>query len=339
DLEQEMERLRQFANINRLRVAAADVTGVIPLMVVSDYLTEIAEVVLDHCVRLAWRDLVAKHGRPGGVGADSGFAVIGYGKMGGIELGYGSDLDLVFLHQDAGGPAQTDGDRPLDNAVFYARLGRRIVHILTTRTPSGLLYEVDMRLRPNGNAGLLVSSLNAFDHYQHHSAWTWEHQALIRARFICGDPQVAARFEAVRREVLSKPREEAVLRSDVVEMREKMRASLDRSDAAYFDLKQGRGGMADIEFIVQYLVLRWASDFPDLLRWTDNVRLLETLGALDLLPGVAAEQLTNMYKVLRSAFHRNALREQPGLVAADQMLAERELVAEMWRETLLPTGM
>lgn len=243
DLEQEMERLRQFASTNRLRVAAADVTGAIPLMVVSDYLTDIAQVALEAAIRMAWRDVTAKHGRPQGiVGADTGFAIVGYGKLGGIELGYGSDLDLVFLHGNRDANAVTDGKRPLANDVFYARLGQRIVFILTTRTASGIVYEVDMRLRPNGNAGMLVTSLGTFDHYQHNEAWTWEHQALIRARFVAGDEVVAERFADIRKSVLSAPRDEAALRKDVREMREKMRASLDKSTISEFDLKQGRGG-------------------------------------------------------------------------------------------------
>jgi len=187
-----MERLRLFARSNRLRVAAADLAGMIPLMVVSDYLTWIAEAasgaVLDH----AWRYLAARHGRPSGVEGDgNGFAVIGYGKVGGLELGYGSDLDLVFLHADTSATGTTDGDRPIANDLFYVRLGQRMIHLYTARTGSGVLYDVDMRLRPSGNAGLLVSSLQAFASYQQSDAWTWEHQALLRARPIAGDARVA----------------------------------------------------------------------------------------------------------------------------------------------------
>ena len=335
DLEQEMERLRQFASTNRLRVAAADVTGVIPLVVVSDYLTDIAQVVLEQTLRLAWRDLTEKHGTPQGVdGEDSGIAVIGYGKLGGIELGYGSDLDLVFLHGDHDQGAMTDGRRAVYNEVFYARLGQRLVHILTTRTPSGILYEADMRLRPNGNAGALVPAIETFDNYQHNEAWTWEHQALIRARFIAGDARVAARFEATRRDVLGRPHEVAKLRADVREMREKMRESLDKTTQDHFDLKQGRGGITDIEFMVQFCVLRWAHQYPDLLEWTDNIRLLDTLVRHDLLEGAAAVQLANMYRALRAAYHRNALREEPGLIAADDLTEERALVTEMWQEMM-----
>jgi glutamate-ammonia-ligase adenylyltransferase len=192
-----------------------------------------------------------------------------------------------------------------------------------------------MRLRPNGKAVLLVSSLEAFDTYQENEAWTWEHQALIRARFVAGDPSVAGRFEATRRSVLGRQREEADLRTKVVEMREKMRANLDKTTDERFDLKQGRGGITDIEFMVQYCVLRWARRYPDLLEWTDNIRLLDTLARHDLLEGRGAEQLANMYRVLRAAYHRYALREQPGLTPATELQEERRLVAEMWEEMLV----
>ncbi len=294
DEEQQMERLRQFARSNRLRVAAADLAGVIPLMVVSDYLTWIAEAATAQVLERAWRYLVSRHGRPTNVlGNDKGFAVIAYGKLGGLELGYGSDVDLVFLHGNRSATATTDGARPLANDLFYARLGQRMIHLFSTRTSSGILYEVDMRLRPNGNAGLLVSSIDAFESYQKNDAWTWEHQALLRARPIAGDEALAHRFNAVRREVLSRPVDTDRLRADVREMREKMRAALDRSGKGQFDVKQGPGGVADIEFVVQYSVLRWAHQHPDLLDWTDNIRQLETLSRHRLLEGDAAERLAD----------------------------------------------
>ena len=331
DDEQQMERLRLFARSNRLRVAAADIAGVIPLMVVSDYLTWIAEAatvaVLDH----AWRYLTARHGRPGDVPApDKGFAVIGYGKLGGLELGYGSDLDLVFLHGDQSATAMTDGDRPVANDVFYARLGQRMIHLFTARTGAGLLYEVDMRLRPNGNAGLLVSSLQAFENYQQNDAWTWEHQALLRARPVAGDPSVAERFNAIRRAVLSRQRDPVLLRDEVREMREKMRASIDRSGDGRFDVKQGSGGVADIEFMVQYGVLRWAHQYPDLLDWTDNIRQLEALSRHHLLEGDAAERLADAYRAFRAVIHRNALQELPALAPDDQLADERRMVRALW---------
>jgi glutamate-ammonia-ligase adenylyltransferase len=331
DLESQMELLRLFAQSNRLRVAAADIAERIPLMVVSDYLTWIAETVIDKVVRLAYRELVRRHGHPPGLARDeTGFAVLGYGKLGGIELGFGSDLDMVFLHGCGDRNAYTDGDKPVSVDVFYARLAQRFIHIMTTRTPSGILYEVDMRLRPNGNSGMMVSSLVTFETYQHNSAWTWEHQALVRARVVAGDKGINERFEAIRREVLSKQRDPLRLQAEVVEMREKMRSNLDQSDQHWFDLKQGSGGIVDIEFMVQYTVLRWAHDHPDLLVWTDNIRLLETMSRLGLLSDSAAERMMGIYKVLRAAYHRSALQDMPALLESHKLSEERALVQDIW---------
>lgn len=335
DLEQQMERLRQFANSNKLRVAAADITGAIPLMVVSDYLTDIAETVIRRVLELAWEELVRRHGRPAGVAVgETGFTVIGYGKLGGIELGYGSDLDMVFLHATEDQNAMTGGGRPVANEVFYARLGQRMIHIFTARTPSGLLYETDMRLRPNGNSGMLVSSLTAYRRYQLNDAWTWEHQALLRARPVAGDPALMERFQVIRREVLARPRSPETLRREVREMREKMRAGTDRSGPGGFDIKQGRGGIADIEFMVQYCVLRWAGDHPDLLDWTDNIRLLEGLGRHRLLPAPAVSALGDAYRALRAVYHRHALGGRPGLIPGDELVRERQQVRSLWQQLM-----
>ena len=179
---------------------------------------------------------------------EEGFAIIGYGKLGGIELGYGSDLDLVFLYH------QANPDNP-QQSVFFVRLGQRIIHMLNTHTPAGVLYEVDMRLRPSGASGLLVSSIEAYEEYQRHDAWTWELQALVRARVIAGDGMIKERFEAIRREVLGRERDPEQLRREVREMRERMRSELSHARTGYFDIKQDKGGIADIEFIVQYGVL------------------------------------------------------------------------------------
>jgi glutamate-ammonia-ligase adenylyltransferase len=332
DLEQRMERLRQFAQGNMLRTAAADITGVIPLMVVSDYLTEIAEAAVSRSLAIAFRDLAQRHGQPRGSSVvEPGFMVLGYGKLGGIELGYNSDLDLVFLFDDAMAGGTTDGKRPIGNEQFFVRLGQRLIHIMTTPTYSGVLYEVDMRLRPDGNKGMIARSLKSFAEYQANDAWTWEHQALIRARPVAGDARLFGRFADARVAVLRRARDPDKLRCDVRDMRAKMRANLDKTRNGLFDLKQGRGGIADIEFMVQYSVLRWAAEHPELTAWTDNVRLLETLKRLRLLPDGAADALTTAYKALRSAYHRNALQETPGLVPDDQLHPERERVAALWQ--------
>jgi len=319
-----------------LRVAAADLAGAIPVMVVSDYLTDIAEVTVGAVLEQCRAHLTRRHGEPRGVlGDNGGFAVIGYGKLGGIEMGYGSDLDLVFLHGNRDRNAMTDGERPLANDLFYARLGQRLIHMLGTRTASGILYEVDMRLRPDGGSGMLVSSLDAFAHYQAESAWTWEHQALLRARPIAGDPAVRSRFRAIRLEVLARERDADQLRSDVREMREKMRGQLDRSDPDRFDLKQGRGGIADIEFMVQYAVLQWAARHPDLLDWTDNIRLLEALSRHGLLPDRSADELADAYRALRADYHRYGLRGEPGLAPESRLQDERRRVRELWAQLML----
>ncbi|MCP3867252.1 MAG: bifunctional [glutamate--ammonia ligase]-adenylyl-L-tyrosine phosphorylase/[glutamate--ammonia-ligase] adenylyltransferase [Gammaproteobacteria bacterium] len=335
DLEQQMDRLRQFARSNKLRVAAADITGAIPLMVVSDYLTDIAESVLCSVLEQAWRDLTDRYGNPPGVtDQNKGFAVIGYGKLGGIELGYGSDLDLVFLNSGQNVGTMTDGEHSVSSDLFYARLGQRIIHILTTRTPAGLLYETDMRLRPNGNSGMLVSSLDTFEAYQKQNAWTWEHQALLRARAIAGDEAVSDRFQQIRREVLSQNRDADRLRKEVRNMREKMRAIMDKSGPTDVNLKQGRGGIADIEFMVQYLVLRWAFRHSDLLVWTDNIRLLDALARHRILDGEIAGRLADVYRTLRAVVHRNALGDLPGIVADTELVPERQLVRDAWQSLM-----
>ena len=335
DLEQQMERLRQFAQGNRLRVAAADLTGAIPLMVVSDYLTDIAEASLDRVVALTYRHLAARHGAPAGVGeGGTGFLVVGYGKLGGIELGYGSDLDLVFLHGSDDPNAMTPGLKPIAHDQFYTRMGQRAIHMMTTPTASGQLYEVDMRLRPDGNKGLLVRSLRSFADYQASQAWTWEHQALVRARPLAGDRGLFERFARIRRDIICRERNPEQLRTEVREMRAKMRESLDQSGRGRFDLKQGQGGIADIEFMVQYLILRWAHQYPELAVWSDNIRLLESLGRLDLLPGTAAADLTEAYKALRAAYHRSALQDEPTRVPDGVLVDSRERVAGLWRELM-----
>lgn len=340
DLEAQMDALRIFQKGQVLRVAASDITGTLPLMKVSDYLTWLAEAVLEEVLNLAWRHLTARHGRPyasDGRPCEPGFIIVGYGKLGGIELGYGSDLDLVFIH--GGSPdGETDGEKPLDNASFYARLGQKIIAFLTTATSAGQVYEVDMRLRPSGNAGLLVSSLDAFRKYQEENAWTWEHQALVRARVVAGDAQLGESFETVRRQVLCCARDREKLRHEVVEMRAKMRTHLSSEapgkSGAGFDLKQDRGGIVDIEFMVQYGVLAWAHETPELTRYPDNVRILEGLANHGLLPADAAAGLRDAYLQYRARGHRLALSHREAKVQDAEFQPERALVVHWWSELL-----
>lgn len=334
DLEQEMEILRHFVATNRLRVAAADISGIIPLMVVSDYLSDIAETALNAALKIAWRDLNARYGCPRGTTADAmGFAVIGYGKLGGIELGYGSDLDLVFLH-NAAINSMTSGGKSVAAENFYARMAQRLIHLLTAVTPSGQAYEIDMRLRPNGASGLLVNSLRAFETYQHEQAWVWEHQALVRSRGVSGDPLVISAFNAIRRQVICKQRDMESLRSEVLKMRSKMRNSLDKSSNEMIDLKQGKGGITDIEFMVQYLILREAGGHPALCEFSDNIRQLQSLEDEGLVETDWGERLAGVYRVFRAAHHQLSLQEKPGLVPADIMSMERSIVIEAWRTVM-----
>jgi len=346
DLEQQMEALRHFKLAHRLRVAASEIAGSLPLMKVSDYLTWLAEAILEQVLALAWRQTVAKYGTPlrtDGTLCDPGFIIVGYGKVGGLELGHGSDLDLVFIH-DGDPQAETDGPKSIDGAQFFTRLGQRIIHLLTAQTNSGQLYEVDMRLRPSGAAGLLVSSLGAFARYQENEAWTWEHQALVRARVLVGSQDVGQAFEKVRAQVLGKARDLATLQQEVSEMRAKMRDNLGtRSTAAgtaanafeataSFDLKQDAGGIVDIEFMVQYAALAWSQSHPPLLRWTDNIRILEELEHEGLMPSEDASLLREAYKAYRSAAHRQALQKDAGVIPGDQFAEERRQVMRIWRE-------
>jgi glutamate-ammonia-ligase adenylyltransferase len=304
-------------------------------MIVSDYLTNIATVTLDATLRLAWRDVTERHGAPAGTDADNmGFAIIGYGKLGGIELGYGSDLDLVFIH-NAPPNSMTEGKRSVAADVFYARLAQRMIHILTTRTPSGQLYEVDMRLRPNGKSGMLVTPIKAFRSYQEKDAWTWEHQALVRTRGIAGDARVIAEFEETRNDIIQRKRDAAELVDEVVTMREKMRENLDKSSDELFDVKQGHGGITDIEFMVQYLLLRYSSDHPGLCHYSDNIRQLEALEEAQLLDEHLAERLAGIYRVLRAAHHRYSLQEKPAIIPADELGEERHIVREAWDALML----
>lgn len=338
DVEQLMETLRYFRHAHVLRVAASDITGALPLMKVSDYLTWLAETLLEAVLQSAWKILTDKHGIPMRTteeACDPDFIVVGYGKMGGIELSYGSDLDLVFIH-DADPDLNTEGEKSVPNPVFFNRLGQKMIHLLNTFTTTGQLYEIDMRLRPSGNSGLLVSSLNAFKKYQQQEAWTWEHQALVRARVVAGSNALSQRFEKTRAEILMQKRDSSLLLQEVCSMREKMRTHLaSGSQDDQFDLKQDRGGIVDIEFMVQYLVLNHANAYPDLVDYTDNIRILDTLETHELLSAEEAEALREAYRVLRSVGHRQALQEQSSSVVADTVLNQhRDKVVSIWKQVM-----
>jgi glutamate-ammonia-ligase adenylyltransferase len=331
DSERLMTVLREFKQLNVLRVAAADIMGVIPVMVVSDYLTFIAESIVAHVVERAWLMLTEKHGcPPESDSCASGFAVIGFGKLGGIELGYGSDLDMVFLYDCRDGNAMTDGEKAIACAQFYGRLGQKVRHILDTRLLSGVLYEVDMRLRPSGDSGLLVAHINSYEDYLQHQAWTWEHQALVRGRFIAGDERLKPQYEAIRRRILSLPREITALKTEVRDMREKMRSALATKEVDRFDLKHSKGGMADIEFIVQFGVLALAAKNPALTVYTDNVRLLDGLQAQGFISKTAMETLKSAYCAYRDYGHKRVLQGDRVVVDAADVIDISKQVERIW---------
>ncbi len=346
DPERQVEALRQFQKVAVFKVALADLTGRLPLMKVSDRLTDIAELIIQCCMDLAWQQMTDIYGTPFCGGQEGNLrpvriAVAGYGKLGGLELGYGSDLDLVFLHDSSGEIQQTKGERPLDNGIFFLRLGQRIVHLLTMHSAAGRLYEVDMRLRPNGKGGFLMTGIDAFELYQRQDAWTWEHQALLRARPVAGDADLRDAFAAARRRVLCAAVHRDTLRSDVSEMRLRMRRELSKARAGQFDIKQDAGGIADIEFLVQYWVLAAAHVDPELLTYTDNIRQLEGLAAVGVLEPKRAQWLTDAYIGYRTVLHHLSLEAQGGrregqgdrVVDAAPYAETRAQVIEIWRET------
>jgi len=316
--EEQMEYLRYFKLSHTLQVAAAQITGTMTVMKVSDYLTFTAEVILEQVLALCWQHLTRKHGYPVNQNGDHGamdFVAVAYGKMGGIELSYISDLDLVFLHDGAleEDTVVTDGQKHINSREFYTRMAQRVITMLGTHTMSGKLYEVDMRLRPSGESGLLVSTLSAFEQYQRKEAWTWEQQALVRSRAVAGSADMTAQFEALRARILSQTRDIAALATDVVSMRKRMREELTRkarrgASQPPFVIKQGEGGIVDIEFMVQFFVLSQSVQCKALLTYSDNIRILEAAAGCGVLTQAELEQLTGAYLALRATLHEFALQ-------------------------------
>jgi glutamate-ammonia-ligase adenylyltransferase len=339
DPEHQVDLLRQFQRAAMFRVAVPDLTGRLPLMKVSDRLTDIAELIVAEALSLSWQQIAERYGVPRyGADeaqlADAGMVVVAYGKFGGIELGYGSDLDLVFLHDSTGEVQRTTGPRVLDNGVFFLRLVQRLVHLLTVHSAAGRLYEVDTRLRPSGKGGLLVQSLEGFGDYQREEAWTWEHQALLRARAVAGPPELRGRFEALRCELLRFAVHRDTLRDDVRAMRERMRAELSRSGPDEFDLKLDAGGITDIEFLAQYWTLRWSERYPELVTFPDNIRQLESLASADLVPQATVDVLTGAYRAYRQRMHHLSLEAAGNVVPATEFAELRAAVTAVWDATM-----
>ena len=337
DIDELLTALRIFKNSNILRIAAMDISGKIPTNIVSDYLSLLAEVILECVLQQAWRLTSIRHGTPPNTnqGEIKGFGIIAYGKLGGIELSYASDLDLVFLYGGVNDTTHTIGEIPIPCAQFYTRVVKRMVMILTTHVLSGTLYEIDLRLRPSGNSGLLVSSLEAYETYQMERSWTWEQQALVRARFVTGDSLIADQFHIIRQKSLCRKRDLFYLKSEVLQMRCKMRDNLEIKIPGRFDLKQAIGCIADIEFIVQFAVLAHSYEHHNLTQWTDVLRSLTCLQEIGFLSVEEAEFLSDAYCQFREQSHRAALLEQTATAPDDQFVAIRSRVSTVWHDKIV----
>jgi [glutamine synthetase] adenylyltransferase / [glutamine synthetase]-adenylyl-L-tyrosine phosphorylase len=338
DEEQLLERLRQFQRAAVFRLAVADLLSRLPVMQVSDRLTDVAELIIERALALTWQQLVPTLGIPrcgdGAARRDVRLCVVGYGKLGGMELGYASDLDLVFLHDSSADRQETDGGREVDNQVFFLRFAQRMVHLLTVHSSAGRLYEVDMRLRPSGKAGLLITSIDAFAEYQRREAWTWEHQALLHARAVAGSGDLMRQFEALRLEVLARHVRRASLREDVRRMRNRQRRELSRAASGEFDLKQDAGGIGDIEFLAQYWALSWAEDYPPVALFADTIRQLESVASADLVPQARVDVLTGIYRAYRTRLHHRSLDAQGAVIPAAELVAERAAVIAIWDQVM-----
>ena len=336
DPERLVEALCQFKRAAIFRVAIADLSGALPLMRVSDRLTDIAELIVGEAMSQAWAQMTTQFGTPlcgeEGSRREVRVCAIGYGKLGGIELGYASDLDLVFLHDSAGGSQETDAGRPVDNQVFFVRLAQRIVHLLTMHSAAGRLYEVDVRLRPSGKGGMLITNIAAFADYQRTEAWTWEHQALLHARAVAGSAPLRAEFERIRLEIITGAVRRDTLATEVRSMRERMRRELSKARAGEFDMKQDAGGIADIEFLAQYWALKWADRHPAVAMFSDTIRQLETLASGDLVPQSTVDVLTHAYRAYRERGHHRSLQDSGSVVAGDEFVAQRAAVRRIWDE-------
>lgn len=336
DQEQFLYAVRYFKYEYLMRVAVADVLGQLPVMRVSDLLTDIAISILRVLLGVSWRTMTKQYGFPlktDGERSNNSFIIVAYGKLGGIELSYKSDLDLVFIH-DIDESAMTSGKNPISGSQFYLRMTQQMIKLLSTQTSIGRLYNIDTRLKPQGDAGLLVTSFKAYADYQQEKAWTWEHQALVRARVVAGDKVLSQKFHQLRNEVLSKSLDLDKLRCDIIEMREKMRAEKPPAEGVY-NLKRDVGGITDIEFMAQYVVLAWAKFQPMLLIFPDNIRIFETCESGGLLPRKTVDTLCRTYRLFRKERHHLMLLGKKGLVSVGRHALIRAEIKKIWDELLV----
>ncbi|HSV81744.1 MAG TPA: glutamine-synthetase adenylyltransferase, partial [Ramlibacter sp.] len=310
--------LRRAHHAELFRTLARDVEGVLTVEQVADELSALADTTVRITARWCWDRLRQRHRD------EPLFAIIGYGKLGGKELGYGSDLDIVFVYED-------DDERAPD---AYAAFVRKLINWLSTKTSEGDLFEIDTALRPNGSSGLLITSFQAYGNYQtgrgSNTAWTWEHQAMTRARFVLGLDRLRPRFDAVRQAVIAAPRDEAALKREIVAMRDKVRAA-HPVRAGRFDLKHSPGGMVDAEFAVQFLVLSQSARHPELVPNVGNIALLQRAEAAGLLPDGIGQAAASAYRELRRHQHRARLNEESTQVPEDQLAAEQAAIVGLWR--------
>jgi len=326
DVELQVDALRHAQHAQTFRILLQDLQGKLSVERVADHLSALADRVIDLTLETVWPLLAGQHL------VTPRFAVIAYGRLGGKELGYASDLDLIFLYDD-----------PDENAPqIYTALARKLITWLTSHTGAGLLYDIDTRLRPNGAEGLLVTDLAAFRRYQFretdNSAWVWEHQALTRARFCAGDSTIGQAFEAIREQVLRQPREVLVLRKEIVAMRERVRKTYAHASDA-FDVKHGRGGMVDVEFVVQYLVLLYSKDYPQLMGNVGNIGLLRLAAQAKLIDPVLAENVALAYRTFRAWQHRQRLDGiKQACIADTEGVVERHAVQFLWKKILMESS-
>lgn len=313
-----MDVLREQHHAQLFRLLAQDLDGVLSVERLADHLSALADVLISVTLNAVWLTLSGRHRD------QPRFAVIAYGKLGGKELGYASDLDVIFLYDD---------DDPEAPAV-YAKLAQRFITWMTSHTPAGILFDIDIALRPDGASGLLVSSVKAFDKYQHQSAWLWEHQALTRARFCAGDPEIGAHFEVLRSQVLRQVRDPDHLRTEILAMRKRLHdAHPNRSE--FFDLKHDAGGMIDIEFIVQFLVLRDASKHPAMAGDIGNIALLKLAGELGLIGAQLSVEVADAYRLFRKLQHQIRLKGHDRARVELGLVAEpRKAVEQLWQQVL-----